>query len=106
MRLRQVPQVQNGPRSTGAFDRACGTFRLTMLALGATLWPVGINRRETRMVIRRRNLFVQRWKQELRAAEAATDRIAEATHRAMAARYARLAAYATAICRRRGLALA
>lgn len=51
------------------------------------------------MSIRRRKLFIDRWKQELRAAEAAGDRLTEMAHRALAARYARLAARATAICR-------
>lgn len=39
-----------------------------------------------------RNFLIACWKAELRAAERAVDRVTELTHRAMAARYARLAA--------------
>lgn len=38
------------------------------------------------------SFFIACWKAELRAAERAVDRFTELTHRAMAARYARLAA--------------
>ena len=39
-----------------------------------------------------RDVLIACWKAELRAAEHAVDRVAELAHRAMAARYARLAA--------------
>ncbi|RJF85807.1 hypothetical protein [Sphingomonas cavernae] len=39
-----------------------------------------------------RDFLIACWKAELRAAERAVDRVAELMHRAMAARYARMAA--------------
>lgn len=39
-----------------------------------------------------KNFFVACWKAELRAAERAVDQVTELAHRAMAARYARMAA--------------
>lgn len=41
---------------------------------------------------RRSERFIQLWKAELKAAEAAVDRLMELTHRARARRYALLAA--------------